>query len=62
MTNQKVTAAHAVNLLEKRFSTPAPRREPTLLLVDELDMLWTRKQVSMNHRFTCFKTLYQFYF
>ena len=52
MTNQKVTAAHAVNLLEKRFSTPAPRREPTLLLVDELDMLWTRKQVSMNHRFT----------
>ncbi|CAL4063001.1 unnamed protein product, partial [Meganyctiphanes norvegica] len=51
LTGQKVTAAHAASLLEKRFSTPAPRREPTLLLVDELDMLWTRKQDVMYNLF-----------
>lgn len=51
LTGQKVTSAHAASLLEKRFSTPAPRREPTLLLVDELDMLWTRKQDVMYNLF-----------
>lgn len=51
LTGNKVTAEHASSLLEKRFSTPAPRREPTLLLVDELDMLWTRKQDVMYNLF-----------
>ncbi|XP_063883077.1 origin recognition complex subunit 1-like [Scylla paramamosain] len=51
LTGSKVTAEHASSLLEKRFSTPAPRRDPTLLLVDELDMLWTRKQDVMYNLF-----------
>ncbi|XP_018407964.1 PREDICTED: origin recognition complex subunit 1 [Nanorana parkeri] len=44
LTGQKATADHAAALLEKRFSTPASKRETTVLLVDELDLLWTRKQ------------------
>ncbi|KAL2089744.1 hypothetical protein ACEWY4_014432 [Coilia grayii] len=44
LTNQKVTPDHAASLLEKRFSSPAPKKETTVLLVDELDLLWTRKQ------------------
>ncbi|KAJ0032882.1 hypothetical protein NQD34_002963 [Periophthalmus magnuspinnatus] len=44
LTGQKATADHAASLLEKKFSSPAPRKETTVLLVDELDLLWTRKQ------------------
>ncbi|XP_066453691.1 origin recognition complex subunit 1 [Eleutherodactylus coqui] len=51
LTGQKVTADHAAALLEKRFSTPASNRETTVLLVDELDLLWTRKQNVMYSLF-----------
>uniref|UniRef100_A0A667YT43 Origin recognition complex subunit 1 n=1 Tax=Myripristis murdjan TaxID=586833 RepID=A0A667YT43_9TELE len=51
MTGQKATADHAAALLEKRFSSPAPRKETTVLLVDELDLLWTRKQNVMYNLF-----------
>ncbi|MBN3276148.1 ORC1 protein, partial [Polyodon spathula] len=51
LTGQKATAEHAATLLEKRFSTPAPKRETTVLLVDELDLLWTRKQNVMYNLF-----------
>lgn len=34
----------AHNLLEKRFTTPSPRRVTTVLLVDELDILCNRRQ------------------
>ncbi|XP_045615281.1 origin recognition complex subunit 1 isoform X2 [Procambarus clarkii] len=51
LTGNKATAEHASSLLEKRFSIPAPRREPTVLLVDELDLLWTRKQDVMYNLF-----------
>ncbi|XP_067893230.1 origin recognition complex subunit 1 [Heterodontus francisci] len=51
LTGQKATADHAAALLEKRFSTPAPKRETTVLLVDELDLLWTRKQNVMYNLF-----------
>ncbi|KAM9848832.1 origin recognition complex subunit 1 [Aulostomus maculatus] len=51
VTGQKVTADHAAALLEKRFSNPAPRKETTVLLVDELDLLWTRKQNVMYNLF-----------
>lgn len=44
LTGQKATADHAAALLEKRFSNLAHRKETTVLLVDELDLLWTRKQ------------------
>ncbi|XP_077981782.1 uncharacterized protein LOC144436795 [Glandiceps talaboti] len=51
LTGQKATPEHASNLLEKRFNTPAPRRETVVLLVDELDLLWTRKQNVMYNIF-----------
>uniref|UniRef100_UPI00398F11C1 origin recognition complex subunit 1 isoform X2 n=1 Tax=Pristiophorus japonicus TaxID=55135 RepID=UPI00398F11C1 len=51
LTGQKATADHAAALLEKRFGTPAPKRETTVLLVDELDLLWTRKQNVMYNLF-----------
>ncbi|XP_040262854.1 origin recognition complex subunit 1 [Bufo bufo] len=51
LTGQKATADHAAALLEKRFSTPASNRETTVLLVDELDLLWTRKQNVMYSLF-----------
>ncbi|NWS74509.1 ORC1 protein, partial [Crotophaga sulcirostris] len=44
LTGQKVTAAHAAVLLAKLFNTPGPKRKPTVLVVDELDLLWTQKQ------------------
>lgn len=36
LTGQKATADHAAALLEKRFSNPAPRKDATVLLVDEV--------------------------
>ncbi|XP_055497725.1 origin recognition complex subunit 1 isoform X4 [Leucoraja erinacea] len=51
LTGQKATADHAAALLEKRFGTPSPKRESTVLLVDELDLLWTRKQNIMYNLF-----------
>ncbi|XP_077390771.1 origin recognition complex subunit 1 isoform X2 [Festucalex cinctus] len=51
LSSQKATADHAASLLDLRFSNPAPRKETTVLLVDELDLLWTRKQNVMYHLF-----------
>ncbi|CAH1773451.1 unnamed protein product, partial [Owenia fusiformis] len=51
LTGQKATPDHAASLLDKRFSSPAPRRETTILLVDELDLLMTRKQNVMYNLF-----------
>ncbi|NXB81605.1 ORC1 protein, partial [Donacobius atricapilla] len=51
LTGQKVTATHAAVLLAKLFSTPGPKRKTTVLIVDELDLLWTRKQNVMYHLF-----------
>ncbi|NWR52801.1 ORC1 protein, partial [Regulus satrapa] len=51
LTGQKVTATHAAVLLAKLFSTPGPKRQTTVLIVDELDLLWTRKQNVMYNLF-----------
>ncbi|KFW12692.1 PREDICTED: origin recognition complex subunit 1 [Eurypyga helias] len=51
LTGQKVTATHAAVLLAKLFSTPGPKRQSTVLIVDELDLLWTRKQNVMYNLF-----------
>ncbi|XP_030062346.1 origin recognition complex subunit 1 isoform X2 [Microcaecilia unicolor] len=51
LTGQKATADHAAALLEKRFCTPTLKREAMVLLVDELDLLWTRKQNVMYNLF-----------
>ena len=44
---EKATAEHAKNLLEKRFTGQEEKRSSsnkkmTIMLVDELDMLWNR--------------------
>ena len=46
LTGAKVTTEHAKNLLEKRFTAPtsAKKSQTTVVLVDELDLLWNRKQ------------------
>ncbi len=36
LTGQKATPEHAASLLDKRFNTPDPRRQPVILLVDEV--------------------------
>uniref|UniRef100_A0A8C8VE66 Origin recognition complex subunit 1 n=1 Tax=Pelusios castaneus TaxID=367368 RepID=A0A8C8VE66_9SAUR len=51
LTGQKVTATHAAVLLTKLFCTPGPKRKTTVLIVDELDLLWTRKQDVMYNLF-----------
>ncbi|NXY90956.1 ORC1 protein, partial [Alcedo cyanopectus] len=51
LTGQKVTASHAAVLLAKLFNTPGPKRKTTVLIVDELDLLWTRKQNVMYNLF-----------
>lgn len=40
----KVTVDKALKLLQARFSSNGPRHLPTVLIVDELDLLWTRQQ------------------
>ncbi|XP_037945338.1 origin recognition complex subunit 1 [Teleopsis dalmanni] len=44
LTGKTVSWEHAHTLLEKRFTTSAPRRVTTVLLVDELDILCNRRQ------------------
>ncbi|TMW44994.1 hypothetical protein DOY81_009926 [Sarcophaga bullata] len=44
LTGKTLSWEHAHSLLEKRFTTPAPRRVTTVLLVDELDILCNRRQ------------------
>ena len=44
LTGSKVSADAAVKLLHAKFSSNGPRHLPTVLIVDELDLLWTRQQ------------------
>ncbi|CAH2042138.1 unnamed protein product, partial [Iphiclides podalirius] len=44
LTGKSVVWEQACSLLEKRFTNPGPRRTPTVLVVDELDALCTRRQ------------------
>ncbi|KAG0244535.1 Origin recognition complex, subunit 1 [Actinomortierella wolfii] len=51
LSDEKVTANHALQLLERQFSTPGPRRLPCVVLMDELDLLVTAKQTVMYNFF-----------
>jgi origin recognition complex subunit 1 len=44
LTGKTVSWEQAYNLLDKRFSTPSPRRMSTILIVDELDILCNKRQ------------------
>jgi Cdc6-like AAA superfamily ATPase len=49
---EKVSAEYSKNLLEKRFTTgEKSSKAMTVLLVDELDMLWNRKQSVLYNLF-----------
>ncbi|KAG0242765.1 Origin recognition complex, subunit 1 [Mortierella sp. GBA43] len=51
LSGQKATANHALQLLEKQFSAPGPKRPPCVVLMDELDLLVTAKQTVMYNFF-----------
>jgi len=51
LTGQKASTEHAANVLEKLFSDHGRERNHVVLLVDELDLLWTRKQNVMYNLF-----------
>ncbi|KND04967.1 origin recognition complex subunit 1 [Spizellomyces punctatus DAOM BR117] len=51
LTGQKFSAAHAGNLLEKRFNTASPDRQSVVVLMDELDLLVTKNQTVMYNFF-----------
>ncbi|KAK0069981.1 origin recognition complex subunit 1-like isoform X1 [Biomphalaria pfeifferi] len=51
LTGNKATADHAASLLNKMFTSPGPRSESVVVLLDELDLLWTRKQDVMYNIF-----------
>ncbi|KAG8197381.1 hypothetical protein JTE90_013504 [Oedothorax gibbosus] len=51
LTGKTIASQQAANLLEKRFTESGPKKESVILLVDELDRLWTRKQTVMYNIF-----------
>ncbi|XP_031563654.1 origin recognition complex subunit 1-like isoform X2 [Actinia tenebrosa] len=51
LTGQKAMPTHASDLLEKIFSKQDSKKESVVLMVDELDLLWTRKQGVMYNLF-----------
>jgi hypothetical protein len=51
LTGEKLVHEQAMKRLDARFSTHAPKRVPTVLLVDELDMLCKRKQTVLYNLF-----------
>ena len=50
LTGEKATADHAALLLDKYFSA-SKKSKSTVLLADELDLLWTRKQTILYNLF-----------
>lgn len=51
LKGDRVSPAHALELLEREFTTPSPRRVPCVVLMDELDQLVTRNQGVMYNFF-----------
>jgi origin recognition complex subunit 1 len=51
LRGDRVSPSHALELLEREFSTPSPRRVPCVVLMDELDQLVTKTQSVMYNFF-----------
>ncbi|KAI5310736.1 Origin recognition complex, subunit 1 [Ascosphaera atra] len=51
LKGDRVAPAHALDLLEREFTHPSPRRIPCVVLMDELDQLVTRNQSVMYNFF-----------
>lgn len=51
LKGDRVAPSHALDLLEREFSHPSPRRVPCVVLMDELDQLVTKNQSVMYNFF-----------
>lgn len=51
LRGDRLSPSHALELLEREFSTPSPRRVPCVVLMDELDQLVTKNQSVMYNFF-----------
>ena len=51
LRGERVSPSHALDLLEREFSKPSPRRVPCVVLMDELDQLVTKNQSVMYNFF-----------
>ena len=51
LKDQRVSPSQALDLLEREFSNPSPRRVPCVVLMDELDQLVTKNQSVMYNFF-----------
>ncbi len=51
LRGDRVSPTHAVDLLEREFGNPNPRRVPCVVLMDELDQLVTKNQSVMYNFF-----------
>ena len=51
LEGDRVSPSHALDLLEREFSHPSPRRVPCVVLMDELDQLVTKNQSVMYNFF-----------
>ncbi|KAL1883863.1 hypothetical protein VTK73DRAFT_7651 [Phialemonium thermophilum] len=51
LKDQRVSPAQALDLLEREFNNPSPRRVPCVVLMDELDQLVTKNQGVMYNFF-----------
>jgi origin recognition complex subunit 1 len=51
LKGQRASPAQALELLEREFSNPSPRRTPCVVLMDELDQLVTKNQAVMYNFF-----------
>ena len=51
LRGDRVSPSHALDLLEREFSNPSPRRVPCVVLMDELDQMVTKNQSVMYNFF-----------
>ena len=51
LRGQRVSSGQALDLLEREFNNPSPRRVPCVVLMDELDQLVTKNQSVMYNFF-----------
>lgn len=51
LKGERVSPIHALDLLEREFTHPSPRRTPCVVLMDELDQLVTKNQLVMYNFF-----------
>ncbi len=51
LKGERVSPTHALDLLEREFNHPSPRRTPCVVLMDELDQLVTKNQSVMYNFF-----------